>query len=197
MQTRQTIVMALMAFASIAKCQMAARDDDDECSSTTAAVLPVNAPSSLVDSVFTPIASPDDGSFLSFITTPAPAATSASAAPSSPPAQETTTTEAATSTAEATPPPATPTSTAEIATPSSGSSSSSGGQGLSGACAPDGMFNCVGGNSYQQCANGQWAPLIPLAAKCSEGQSMTLWRRDEGSDEGSFQSRRRANCVDN
>ncbi|KAI0555070.1 hypothetical protein F4679DRAFT_578461 [Xylaria curta] len=140
MRTRQTIVMALMAFASIAKCQMSAMDDDDECSPTTAAaqpsILAPTAPASFVNSIFSP---------------------------------------------------ATPT---EVATPSSDPSSA---QRLSGACAPDGMFNCVGGSQYQQCSNGKWAPLIPLEAKCSEGQSMTLWRRDVGSEKDSFQRRRRAN----
>ncbi|KAI1734760.1 hypothetical protein F4680DRAFT_333886 [Xylaria scruposa] len=203
MHTRQTIAIALMAFASIAKCQVSAMDDDTECSSTTAAAQPSlpapTAPTSVVNSIFSPIASrapddsPDVGATFVFIDQPAPTA-SASAAPPPPPTQETTT-EAA-STAEATPtsdvavPSSAPATPTEVAAPSSGSSS---GQGLSGACAPDGVFNCVGGNQYQQCANGKWAPLIPLAAKCSEGQSMTLWRRDEDSDKGSFQSRRRAN----
>ncbi|KAI1757116.1 hypothetical protein F4782DRAFT_525880 [Xylaria castorea] len=201
MQTRQTIALALMAFASIANCQMTPLGDDTECSqslSTTA--------------VATPSASSDAGGPLltfSYVVSSTPAASSSvaphSSSSSSPTIKTTSTTKAASSSAQATPTsshaavpsssssdaPATPTSTTKAATPSSGSSP---GQGLSGTCSPNGMFNCVSGTQFQQCANGKWSVLAPLAGtKCTEGQSMTLWRRDEGSDKGTFQSRRRAN----
>ncbi|KAH8652331.1 hypothetical protein BX600DRAFT_441219 [Xylariales sp. PMI_506] len=54
------------------------------------------------------------------------------------------------------------------------SSSSSGA--LSGACTDDGMFNCIGGDSYQQCASGTWSVVMALAAgtSCTEGQSTDL-----------------------
>ncbi|KAH9899011.1 hypothetical protein F4778DRAFT_181870 [Xylariomycetidae sp. FL2044] len=64
---------------------------------------------------------------------------------------------------------------------SSSSSSSSSAGGLSGACTDEGMFNCVGGTSYQQCASGAWTALqqMPATTKCAAGQTMTLWGRDE------------------
>ncbi|KAI1129441.1 hypothetical protein F5Y10DRAFT_151507 [Nemania abortiva] len=75
---------------------------------------------------------------------------------------------------------ATPTPTAS---PSSGAGSDSGtspgtgsGSGLSGACTTEGMWNCVGGSSYQQCASGIWSAVQPMAAgtKCTPGQSASL-----------------------
>ncbi|KAL7626153.1 hypothetical protein AAE478_002923 [Parahypoxylon ruwenzoriense] len=63
---------------------------------------------------------------------------------------------------------------------SSGSGSGSAG-GLTGACSSEGMFNCIGGTSYQQCASGSWSVVMqmPATVKCQEGQTMTLWGRDE------------------
>lgn len=64
--------------------------------------------------------------------------------------------------------------------PSSGTSapSTSGGSGgaLSGTCTTEGMFNCVGGSSFQQCASGTWSVVQPMAAgtKCSAGQTQSL-----------------------
>lgn len=59
--------------------------------------------------------------------------------------------------------------------PSTGSSGPSGG--LTGLCSSEGMFNCVGGTSYQQCASGGWSTMMemPSGVKCAEGQTMTLW----------------------
>jgi hypothetical protein len=44
------------------------------------------------------------------------------------------------------------------------------------ACTSEGMFNCVGGNSYQQCGSGTWSVVMPLAAgtSCTAGQSMDM-----------------------
>jgi hypothetical protein len=44
------------------------------------------------------------------------------------------------------------------------------------ACTSEGMFNCVGGTSYQQCASGTWSVVMPLAAgtSCTPGQSMDM-----------------------
>ncbi|RYO96754.1 hypothetical protein DL763_003030 [Monosporascus cannonballus] len=83
----------------------------------------------------------------------APAATVSSAAPSS-------------------------TSAAADSNPTGGPSSGSTGA-LSGPCDSEGMFNCDG-TSYQQCASGAWTAMQPLPAGtvCAQGQSTTLWVRD-------------------
>ncbi|RYP15802.1 hypothetical protein DL767_010280 [Monosporascus sp. MG133] len=96
------------------------------------------------------------GFVTSFIGSPsssAPAATVSSAAPSS-------------------------TSAAADSSPTGGSSSGSAGA-LSGPCDSEGMFNCDG-TSYQQCASGAWTAMQPLPAGtvCAQGQSTTLWARD-------------------
>ncbi|KAI0114790.1 hypothetical protein F4814DRAFT_459675 [Daldinia grandis] len=63
------------------------------------------------------------------------------------------------------------------APPSSGTSSG----GLTGPCTSEGMFNCIGGTAYQQCASGSWSTVMQMAptVKCAEGQTMTLWARGE------------------
>ncbi|KAI0902081.1 hypothetical protein F4806DRAFT_490554 [Annulohypoxylon nitens] len=60
--------------------------------------------------------------------------------------------------------------------PSSGSAG-----GLTGSCTSEGMFNCIDGTSYQQCASGSWSVVMqmPATTKCALGQTMTLWGRDE------------------
>ena len=47
---------------------------------------------------------------------------------------------------------------------------------LTGACTPEGEWNCVGGNSFQQCASGAWSVLQPMAqgTSCSPGQGQSL-----------------------
>ncbi|KAI0503347.1 hypothetical protein F5B22DRAFT_552193 [Xylaria bambusicola] len=81
----------------------------------------------------------------------------------------TTTAAAATTTTAAASASATPT-----ANPGSGSGSSSGSAGS--ACSTEGMWNCIDGSKYQQCASGQWSAVMPMAAgtKCTPGQSMDL-----------------------
>ncbi|CAJ2507487.1 Uu.00g086730.m01.CDS01 [Anthostomella pinea] len=73
---------------------------------------------------------------------------------------------------------ATTTSAAAVASPASGSGSSSGSTSgaLSGACTSEGMFNCIGGSSFQQCASGTWSAVIAMApgTKCTEGQSANM-----------------------
>ena len=76
---------------------------------------------------------------------------------------------------------ATVASTAAAATtpasdPSSTPSTSSGAGALSGACTSEGLFNCIGGSSFQQCASGAWSVVQSVAAgtSCSGGQSMDL-----------------------
>ncbi|KAI2631067.1 hypothetical protein GGR54DRAFT_585361 [Hypoxylon sp. NC1633] len=63
--------------------------------------------------------------------------------------------------------------------PPSNNSNISGG--LTGPCTAEGMYNCVGGTTYQQCASGSWSTMMqmPATVKCAEGQIMTLWGRDE------------------
>ncbi|KAH8200381.1 hypothetical protein TruAng_005470 [Truncatella angustata] len=81
-----------------------------------------------------------------------------------------------------------PTAPASPANPSSnsaltgsGSSGSTSG-GKSGQCpTEEGDFFCIGGNQYQQCASGGWTKLreMPAGTKCKEGQSTSLWARDD------------------
>jgi hypothetical protein len=61
----------------------------------------------------------------------------------------------------------------------SGSGSGSGGQGAQAAgtaCSEEGMWNCVGGTSFQRCASGAWSPVQQLAAgtSCTPGQSANI-----------------------
>ncbi|KZZ90988.1 Chitin-binding, domain 3 [Ascosphaera apis ARSEF 7405] len=57
-------------------------------------------------------------------------------------------------------------------TPDSGSSAPS------GSCT-DGQFNCIGGTSFSQCANGQWSAVLQMAngMRCEPGTSTTLTMR--------------------
>ncbi|KAL1868858.1 hypothetical protein VTK73DRAFT_3474 [Phialemonium thermophilum] len=59
---------------------------------------------------------------------------------------------------------------------SSGSGSGAGSQPAGSACSPEGTWNCVGGNSYQQCGSGIWSPVMPLAAgtQCTAGQGPNI-----------------------
>ncbi|KAI2623254.1 hypothetical protein GGR54DRAFT_44134 [Hypoxylon sp. NC1633] len=69
--------------------------------------------------------------------------------------------------------PTAPAAPATPATPATGSGSSSGA--MTGACSPEGTFNCMG-SSYQQCASGTWSVSMPLAAgtSCTAGQGTQL-----------------------
>ncbi|KAI0969772.1 hypothetical protein F4678DRAFT_153494 [Xylaria arbuscula] len=127
----------------------------DSGSATTSAAA---SPSS------TAAAGNDGGVFLT--TGGSPAATSTATAAT------TTTAVASSSAAASASASATPT-----ATPASGSGSSSGSAGAAGtACTSEGMWNCIDGSSYQQCASGLWSAVMPMAAgtKCTPGQSMNL-----------------------
>ncbi|KAI0129971.1 hypothetical protein BJ170DRAFT_294588 [Xylariales sp. AK1849] len=59
------------------------------------------------------------------------------------------------------------------ALPAAGTSTSGA---LTGNCDTAGMFNCLGGDSYQQCASGTWSVVMPLAAgtSCTAGQSSDM-----------------------
>ncbi|RYC56949.1 hypothetical protein CHU98_g9266 [Xylaria longipes] len=122
MQTRQTIAVALMAFASIANCQMTPIDTDTECnqpSSTAAAASSTAQPSTSSAPVSTPVshssaapssvATPDPtGAFVTFsyVVSSGPSASSTAAShpspSSSPPKETTSATKAASSSAAAT-----------------------------------------------------------------------------------------------
>jgi hypothetical protein len=70
------------------------------------------------------------------------------------------------------PSPASPASSpAAPATPATGS-----GGGMTGACTSEGMWNCIGGSSFQQCASGTWSVPKSMAAgmTCAAGQSSSL-----------------------
>lgn len=47
---------------------------------------------------------------------------------------------------------------------------------LTGACTPEGQWNCIGGTSFQRCASGVWSATEPVAegTVCSAGQSADL-----------------------
>ncbi|KAJ1337939.1 hypothetical protein MN608_00796 [Microdochium nivale] len=51
--------------------------------------------------------------------------------------------------------------------------------GLTGPCANEGNWNCIGGSSFQRCASGAWSATIPMAAgtTCKAGVSSTLVTR--------------------
>ncbi|KAI1131301.1 hypothetical protein F5Y10DRAFT_275537 [Nemania abortiva] len=80
--------------------------------------------------------------------------------------------------------------------PASGPSGAPGGGdssgGLTGACTTEGMFNCLDGTRYQQCASGMWSTIMsmPATTKCAIGQTMTLWARNLDAGKA-FQARRR------
>ncbi|KAI1096621.1 hypothetical protein F5B19DRAFT_153226 [Rostrohypoxylon terebratum] len=80
------------------------------------------------------------------------------------------------SVASSAPSPAGSSSPAGSGSPSSGSTG-----GLTGSCTSEGMFNCIDGTSYQQCASGSWSIVMqmPATTKCALGQTMTLWGRDD------------------
>lgn len=73
-----------------------------------------------------------------------------------------------------------PSSTQAAPAPSASSGGSSGGSSsagtLTGACSPEGQWNCIAGSSFQRCANGQWSVSQQLASgtKCDAGQGSNL-----------------------
>lgn len=60
---------------------------------------------------------------------------------------------------------------------STGSSSTAADSTAAGSeCSPEGIWNCIGGKSYQQCASGTWSVVMPLAGgtKCNAGISASI-----------------------
>ncbi|RYO79839.1 hypothetical protein DL766_003926 [Monosporascus sp. MC13-8B] len=47
---------------------------------------------------------------------------------------------------------------------------------LTGACSPEGTFNCIDGTSFQQCGSGVWsvATLMAPGTQCTPGQSTSM-----------------------
>jgi hypothetical protein len=110
-----------------------------------------------------------------FVTVPTSGASSATPVPSSP-AVKPTTLLTVTAPASGSAPPSTPTTTASpLPAPGTGSGSD-GAVAVGTKCAPEGMWNCIGGAGFQRCASGQWSAIIAMAAgtKCQPGQSDTL-----------------------
>jgi hypothetical protein len=71
------------------------------------------------------------------------------------------------------------TSAAPVASASASPTASSGATGTmtaGSACSPEGLWNCIGGTSFQQCASGTWSVVESLAAgtQCTPGQSSTI-----------------------
>ncbi|GAP92305.1 putative chitin- domain 3 protein [Rosellinia necatrix] len=77
-------------------------------------------------------------------------------------------------------------------TPSPGGGSGGAEAPLTGSCKNEGIFNCIDGKSYQQCASGHWSAVMRMAptTSCALGQSTNLWARDVNKDY-SFRGRRR------
>lgn len=113
----------------------------------------------------------------------------ATVAPSAAPAQSTAAPVAAPSPVVSVAPPASPPSSvapvasvvapapAPIASaPSTGTSGGAGAQPAGSACTSEGMWNCIGGTSFQQCASGTWSVVMQVAAgtTCAAGQSAAI-----------------------
>jgi hypothetical protein len=74
------------------------------------------------------------------------------------------------------PAPAATSSASSSSDTSSGSSSGSSSSALTGACSTEGEWNCIGGTSFQRCANGTWSLTQEMATgtQCGAGQSTDL-----------------------
>lgn len=70
-------------------------------------------------------------------------------------------------------------SAAPVASASASPAASSGATGAmtaGSACTPEGLWNCIGGTSFQQCASGTWSVVQSLAAgtQCTPGQTTAI-----------------------
>ncbi|KAE8446041.1 hypothetical protein EG329_012549 [Mollisiaceae sp. DMI_Dod_QoI] len=66
---------------------------------------------------------------------------------------------------------------ASSSTPASTGSTSTGSATTAGtACTTEGMWNCIGGTAYQQCASGTWSAVMQLAAgtTCTAGEYTSI-----------------------
>ncbi|TVY81349.1 hypothetical protein LSUE1_G003738 [Lachnellula suecica] len=69
------------------------------------------------------------------------------------------------------------TKASSAATPASTGTTGSGSAIAAGtACTTEGMFNCIGGTSFQECASGAWSVVMAVAGgtTCTAGQSTSL-----------------------
>lgn len=62
-------------------------------------------------------------------------------------------------------------SPAVVASAASPASTGSASGTMTGACTTEGMWNCIGGSSFQRCASGLWSVVQPMAAGTSCGTS--------------------------
>ncbi|EPE24813.1 hypothetical protein GLAREA_11394 [Glarea lozoyensis ATCC 20868] len=62
------------------------------------------------------------------------------------------------------------------AAPPAATGTTGSGSALTGPCTTEGMWNCIGGTSFQQCASGSWSIVQQMAAgmSCTAGQSSSL-----------------------
>ena len=84
---------------------------------------------------------------------------------------------AAPSSAAASPVASAASSAAPVASPASTGTTGSGSAIAAGtACTTEGMWNCIGGTSFQQCASGTWSAVEQVAAgtTCTSGQTMAI-----------------------
>jgi len=74
------------------------------------------------------------------------------------------------------PTPAAPTPTPSPAPAPTPAPTASGTQTPGSVCTSEGMWNCIAGSSFQQCASGTWSVVMALAAgmECKEGMSMVF-----------------------
>lgn len=156
-------------------------DSDDGSSPTSTVPSPTSAPSFSVSvtAEVTPVPQPtgDAGVFAPGASSQAPQPSSQPSTPSPEPSHE----------------PSTP-SGSDSSSSGSNSGSSSGSSGaLNGPCTSEGLWNCVGGTSFQRCASGLWSEPQPMAAgtKCNAGQSQELTISATGSNRRSSQEMRR------
>ncbi|KAI1163696.1 hypothetical protein F5B18DRAFT_618806 [Nemania serpens] len=190
-----TIVAALMAMAATAnshgimnKLNLLARDgaaDPGAYFSITAGAgssATAGSPTSASSSV--PAQSPSPSSSTSasstgFLTVATSTTTSAATPVVSTTVTSSSTAASSTAVASAAPLSSAPASGPSVL-PSPGSGSGTGTQALTGHCTTEGMFNCIDGTSYQQCASGIWSVVqqMPVTTKCAPGQTITLWARD-------------------
>ncbi|KAJ9148386.1 Lytic polysaccharide monooxygenase [Pleurostoma richardsiae] len=113
-----------------------------------------------------------------FITVPTDGATTTAAASATSEAPATTaavvTSAAVSSAAAATPSSASSSGSSSSST--SGTTTTEGAQTAGSACTEEGMWNCVGGSQFQQCASGTWSVVQSLAAgtSCTPGETTAM-----------------------
>ncbi|KAH6694944.1 hypothetical protein BKA61DRAFT_254707 [Leptodontidium sp. MPI-SDFR-AT-0119] len=113
-----------------------------------------------------------------FATVPTSAASEATQAPVAP--ADPVVSAAPVASAPSVAPVASPVASSASPAPSSGTSTGTTGSGTvqvaGSACTTEGMWNCIGGTSFQQCGSGTWSVVQQLAAgtSCSSGESSAI-----------------------